>query len=36
MTILQHDLLKSNGNVRLENFMHMEWSEKNFLKGIVA
>jgi len=25
----------SNGNVRFENFMHMEWSEEKFLKGIV-
>ena len=26
----------SNGNVRFENFMHMEWSEEKFLKGIVG
>jgi len=26
----------SNGNVRFENFMHMEWSEDKFLKGIVG
>jgi len=26
----------SNGNVRFENFMHMEWSEKKFLKGIMC
>ena len=25
-----------NGNVRFENFMHMEWSEEKFLKGIVG
>jgi len=24
----------SHGNVRFENFMHMEWSEEKFLKGI--
>ena len=36
MTILQQNLLKSNGNVILENFMHMEWSEEKFLKGIVG
>jgi len=24
------------GNVRFENFMHMEWSEEKFLKGIVG
>ena len=23
----------SNRNVRFENFMHIEWSEENFLKG---
>ena len=26
----------SIGNVRFENFMHMEWSEEKFLKGIVG
>ena len=26
----------SNGNVRFENFMHMQWSEEKFLKGIVG
>jgi hypothetical protein len=26
----------SNRNVRFENFMHMEWSEEKFLKGIVG
>jgi len=26
----------SNGNVRFENFMHMEWSEEKFWKGIVG
>jgi len=26
----------SNGNVRFENFMHMEWREEKFLKGIVG
>ena len=26
----------SNGNVRFENSMHMEWSEEKFLKGIVG
>jgi len=26
----------SHGNVRFEKFMHMEWSEENFLKGIVG
>ena len=26
----------SNGNVRFENFMHAEWSEEKFLKGIVG
>ena len=26
----------SNGNVRFQNFMHMEWSEEKFLKGIVG
>jgi len=26
----------SNGNVRFENFMHIEWSEAKFLKGIVG
>jgi len=25
-----------NGNVRFENFMHVEWSEEKFLKGIVV
>jgi len=26
----------SNGNVKFENFMYMEWSEEKFLKGIVG
>ena len=26
----------SNGNVRFENFTHMEWSEEKFLKGIMG
>jgi len=26
----------SNGNVRFENFMHVEWSEEKFLEGIVG
>ena len=26
----------SNGNVRFENFMHMQWSKEKFLKGIVG
>jgi len=26
----------SHGNVRFENFMHMQWSEEKFLKGIVG
>ena len=26
----------SHRNVRFENFMHMEWSEEKFLKGIVG
>jgi len=26
----------SNGNVKFENFMHIEWSEEKFLKGIVG
>jgi len=26
----------SNGNVKFENLMHMEWSEEKFLKGIVG
>jgi len=26
----------SNGNVRFENFMHVEWREEKFLKGIVG
>ena len=26
----------SNGNVKFENFIHMEWSEEKFLKGIVG
>ena len=26
----------SHGNVKFENFMHMEWSEEKFLKGIVG
>ena len=26
----------SNGNVKFENFMHMEWSEEKFLQGIVG
>jgi len=26
----------SNGNVKFENFMHMEWREEKFLKGIVG
>jgi len=26
----------SNGNVKFGNFMHMEWSEEKFLKGIVG
>jgi len=26
----------SNGNVKFENFMHIEWSEEKFLKGFVG
>ena len=26
----------SNGHVKLENFMHDEWSEEKLLKGIVG
>jgi len=26
----------SNGNVKFKNFMHMEWSEEKFSKGIVG
>jgi len=26
----------SNRNVKFKNFMHMEWSEEKFLKGIVG
>jgi len=26
----------SNGNVKFENFMHVEWSEEKFLKGIAG
>jgi len=26
----------SNGNVRFENFMYVEWSEEKFLEGIVG
>jgi len=26
----------SNGIVKFESFMHMEWSEEKFLKGIVV
>ena len=26
----------SNGKVRFENFMHVQWSEENFLKGNVG
>jgi len=26
----------ANGNVKLENSMHMEWSEEKFFKGIVG
>ena len=30
------EVCNSNGNVRFENFMHIEWSEEKFLKGIVG
>jgi len=37
-TFLWAKVCYSNGNVRFENFMHMEWSEEKFrvLKGIVG
>jgi len=39
--ILQHSCMHSivcysNGIVKFESFMHMEWSEEKFLKGIVV
>jgi len=29
-------LAYSNGNAKFENFMHVEWCEEKFLKGIVG
>jgi len=35
-TFLRAKVCYSNGNVKFENFMQMEWSEEKFLKGIVG
>jgi len=35
-TFLRGKSVSFKWNVRFENFMHMQWSEENFLKGIVG